>query len=161
MTLWDTHILLPQPMLDKKVVQISESFVFWDGISLCNLCSPRTHSVDQVGLKLKRFNCLCTPEYWDRRCVELLPDLKVVLKCGGTSLIPDVWGHPKVCSEIVLRKKKAQIWKGWLGFCKPLKLNSEYLHQITHHTCDSSARELSASSWPLQALFPAQTSTEI
>jgi len=34
---------------------------FWDRVSLCSLDYPRTCSVDQAGLKLKRSTCLCLP----------------------------------------------------------------------------------------------------
>jgi hypothetical protein len=36
-------------------------FVFQDKVSLCSSGCPRTHSVEQDGVRLKRSACLCLP----------------------------------------------------------------------------------------------------
>ena len=37
------------------------TLVFQNTVTLCCPACPETHSVDQVGLKHKRFACLCLP----------------------------------------------------------------------------------------------------
>lgn len=50
--------------------------------SLCNPGSPRTHCVDQTGLKLTQMHLLHFPECWAQSCVARLASYESSLKVG-------------------------------------------------------------------------------
>jgi len=55
-------------------------FFFWDRLSLYSPWCPGTHSVDQVGLKLKRSSCLCL-KAWASTALTSLCNIPVVPEC--------------------------------------------------------------------------------